>query len=68
METFISDYWHQIVMFVGLVWAASKKFSDLERRVEVCETKIDENKQKIMELFRLHNAGIERMLRRLDKD
>jgi hypothetical protein len=55
-------------MFVGLIWAASRKFSDLDRRIEINDTKTEEAETKIKELFRLHNLGIERLLRRLDKD
>jgi hypothetical protein len=64
----VKTYWHQIVMFVGLIWAASRKFSDLDRRIEINDTKTEEAETKIKELFRLHNLGIERLLRRLDKD
>lgn len=64
----IKDYWHQIVMFLGLVWALSRRFGEIDRRIEIEETKTEENTKKIQELFKLHNAGIERMLRRLDKD
>ena len=64
----IKQYWHQLIMFVGLIWAASRKFGDLDRRIEIEQTKVNENSVKIKELFRLHNAGIERLLRRLDKD
>jgi len=35
---------------------------------KVNDTKTAETETKIKELFRLHNAGIERLLRRLDKD
>lgn len=64
----IKQYWHQIVMFIGLVWAASRKFGEIDRKIEIEQTKVEENSTKIKELFRLHNAGIERLLRRLDKD
>jgi len=64
----IKEYWHQIVMFIGLVWAASRKFGELDRKIEIEQTKVEENSIKIKELFRLHNQGIERLLRRLDKD
>jgi hypothetical protein len=65
MEDFITTYWHQIVMFVGLVWAASRKFGELERRIEIEETRSQTADEKLKELFRLHNQGIERMLSKL---
>lgn len=65
---FIKEYWHQIVMFLGLVWAASRKFGEIDRKLETEQVKNSENTKKIQELFKLHNAGIERLLRRLDKD
>jgi DNA-binding PucR family transcriptional regulator len=65
MEDFITTYWHQIVMVVGLVWAASRKFGELERRIEIQETKTETADEKLKELFRLHNQSIERMLSKL---
>lgn len=65
MEDFITTYWHQIVMFVGLVWAASRKFGELERRIEIEETRSQTADEKLKELFRLHNQSIERMLSKL---
>jgi hypothetical protein len=52
-------------MFVGLVWAASRKFGELERRIEIEETRSQTADEKLKELFRLHNQGIERMLSKL---
>lgn len=71
METpseLLKEYWHQIVMFLGLIWAASRKFGEIDRKIETEQVKTAENIKKIEELFKLHNAGIERLLRRLDKD
>ena len=62
MADVLMDNWEQIVALLAVIWGASNKFADLARRLDVQQTKNEENAKKIEELFRLHNSHIERLL------
>lgn len=68
MDEIIRSYWHQIVMFVSLIWAFSRKIGELDRRIETLDVRNKENIKKIEELFKFHNANMERWLSRKEKE
>lgn len=55
-------------MFVSLVWAFSRKIGELDRRIETLDVRNQENVKKIEELFKFHNANMERWLKKIEKD
>jgi cell division protein FtsL len=55
------------VIVIGLIWAGSRKISELERKIETEQTKVKECEKKIEELFRQHNLNIERLINRAEK-
>lgn len=68
MDEIIKTYWHQIVMFITLVWAFSRKIGELDRKIETLDVKNQENVKKIEELFKFHNNNMERWLKKIEKD
>lgn len=62
MADVVLENWEQILALLAVIWGASNKFADLARRLDVEQQKNQENAKKIEELFRLHNAHIERLL------
>ena len=67
MEDLITSHCDQVVIVIGLIWACSRKISELERKIETEQTKVKECEKKIEELFRQHNLNIERLINRAEK-
>ena len=67
MEDLITSHWDQVVIVSCLIWAGSRKISELERKIETEQTKVKECEKKIEELFRQHNLNIERLINRAEK-
>ena len=60
LETFLTDFWGQIVGFIVLVaW--------LNRQQALHENRLHQLEKKVEQLFILHNKQIDRMLDKKDK-